>query len=104
MGPAVKTTAVYAPTESDLALDVYIQSIAHDWSKTLALLGITLIPVFFILDYFMMPAQYLNLFAGYRLATTCVIVAQYVVLRHTRPSRWSFFHGYFFSFVAGGMI
>ncbi|MBS1151379.1 MAG: serine/threonine-protein phosphatase, partial [Myxococcaceae bacterium] len=85
-------------------LDQYIQSIVHSWSRTLAALGFCLIPAFFMLDYFMMPAEQLTRFALYRLGTTAIIIAQYFVLRATRPGPSSLLHGYFFSLVASEMI
>jgi phosphoserine phosphatase RsbU/P len=85
-------------------LELYIQSIVHDWSKTLSVLGFTLVPVFFILDYFMMPSELLPRFALYRLICTAFVIAQYLVLRVTRPSRWSPLHGFFLSVIIGGMI
>lgn len=86
------------------AFDEYAQSIIHSWSKTLTALGFTLIPIFFILDVFMMPPQLLARFALYRLVTTGLVLAQHMVIRHTKPSRFSVWHGYFFSIIAGGMI
>jgi sigma-B regulation protein RsbU (phosphoserine phosphatase) len=90
-------------TKSD-PLDQYIQSIVHSWSKTLAALGVALIPAFFILDYFMMPPEHLTRFAIYRVVTTAIVVAQYFVLRGTRPGPTSILHGYFFSLVTSEMI
>jgi sigma-B regulation protein RsbU (phosphoserine phosphatase) len=84
--------------------DHYIQSIIHEWSKTLAKLGVTLIPLFFVLDCFMIPPQHLPRFAVYRAVTTGIVVAQYMFLRGTQPGKLSFLHGYLFSFVVGSMI
>jgi hypothetical protein len=67
------------------ALQVYLWELAHDWSKTLTVLGFTLVPLFFFLDYFTVPPEKLTRFAVYRLAPTVVAVGQYVVLRLTRP-------------------
>ncbi len=85
-------------------LDAYTSELIHDWSKTLTTLGFTLIPIFFILDNFMMPRELIPRFAIYRAVTTAIVIVQYVVLRATRPSRWSFLHGYFFSTIVGLMI
>jgi len=82
----------------------YIQSIIHEWSKTLTMLGFTLIPLFFVLDCFMIPQQHLPRFALYRAVTTAIVVAQHVVVRVRAPGRWSFLNGYFFSLVVGSMI
>ena len=37
--------------------DRYLEYIVHDWLQTLTILGFTLIPIFFILDYFMLPTE-----------------------------------------------
>ncbi len=84
--------------------DDYTQTIIHQWSKTLAALGFALIPFFFVLDVFMMPPDLLPRFAIYRLVTMALVLGQYVVIKETQPSRFSVWHGYFFSIVAGGMI
>jgi phosphoserine phosphatase RsbU/P len=85
-------------------LDQYIQSIVHAWSKTLAALGFSLIPALFILDYFMMPSEHLTRFALYRVVTSAIVVAQYCVLRATKPGPNSLLHGYFFSLVVSEMM
>ncbi len=99
-------SAILAPRARHQEEDLrgYIQSIVHDWSKTLTALGFTLVPIFFILDYFMMPSDLLPRFALYRLIATLIVVAQYVVLRLTQPGPSSHFHGFFISVVVGGMI
>lgn len=96
------TTA--APTEQSTSLRAYIQSLIHEWSKTLTALGFTLVPLFFVLDIFMMPRELLPRFAIYRLVCTLIVIAQHFVIRFTRPSRFSFLHGYFFSIVVGFTI
>ncbi|MDH5717047.1 MAG: PP2C family protein-serine/threonine phosphatase [Spirochaetia bacterium] len=76
---------------------VYINSIIHSWSKTLTALGFTLIPIFGFLDYFTMPKELLQEFGIYRFLNTLILVAQFFVIRYTKPSRYSFLHGYFAS-------
>jgi serine phosphatase RsbU (regulator of sigma subunit) len=94
-------TVRVAPRE---AFEEYVWSISHQWSRTLTALGFTLIPLFLVLDYYTMPVELLTRFALYRATTTIVVIAQYAVLRATKPSRYSIAHGYFFSFVVGSMI
>ena len=84
--------------------DKYLESIIHEWMKTLTALGFTIIPMFFMLDYFMMSKELLPRFGIYRLASTILILIQYFTLRNTRPSELSYYHGYFFSLNVGGMI
>lgn len=92
-----------APIEQP-TIDRYLDALTHDWSKTLTLLGITLVPLFFVLDVFMMPGELLPRFGIYRLTCVLIIIAQHMVIRFTRPNRWSFLHGYFFMLVVGFMI
>jgi phosphoserine phosphatase RsbU/P len=82
----------------------YRNGIMHDWLRTLTALAIVLVPVFFILDYFMMPTGPLSRFAIYRLISTALALGQFLVVRNTPPGRWSFLHGYFISLQVGGII
>lgn len=115
MMPAVASHAEWTTAASTLAnagpevrqpltIDTYIDGLIHDWSKTLTVLGFTLIPIFYVLDVFMMPGELLTRFAFYRLAVTAIIIGQFFFLRLTRPRGRSHLHGYFFSVVAGSMI
>src|SRR5258708_466334 len=85
-------------------LETYIDGISHQWSRTLTTLGITLIPLFFILDVLMMPRELLPRFGFYRGITEIIVIAQLLVLRLTKPTPRSFLHGYFFTIVVGLMI
>lgn len=89
---------------SEHDLQNYLVGIVHSWSKTLAVLGFTLVPLFFILDIFTMPKELLLRFGIYRLVATVLVAAQYWVLKTTKPGRLSQFHGYFFAVVVGGVI
>jgi serine phosphatase RsbU (regulator of sigma subunit) len=99
--PSVRGPEARSP---EAAFGQHLDVIIHAWSKTLTALGFTLIPMFFLLDAVMMPRALLWQFGVYRLITTLIIFGQYFVLHYTRPSRYSRFHGYLFSFTAGGMI
>jgi phosphoserine phosphatase RsbU/P len=99
----MSSVVVNAP-DQETELRLYIQSIVHGWAKTLAALAFSLVPVFFLLDVFMMPAELLPRFAAYRLAATVIMIIQYFVIRSTRPGRWSIAHGFIESFVVAGMI
>src|SRR5512140_2394379 len=79
------------------ALDEFLDALLQDWAKTLSILAFTLVPLFFVLDNFMMPRELLPRFAWYRGICTALVIGQYLFLRVTRPSRWSFLHGYFTS-------
>ena len=80
----------------DTHQQTYLRGLIHEWSRILTTLGITLIPLFFILDVFMMPRELLARFATYRGLTVMIVVGQFLVLRWTQPSARSFLHGYFF--------
>lgn len=82
----------------------YVNTLVHRWSESLTALGFILIPLFFILDLFMMPPEFFTRFALYRFVTTLVVFIQYFVIHLTKPARHSRAHGYFFSTVAGLMI
>lgn len=82
----------------------YLNNIIHEWLRTLALLSFILVPLFFILDYFTMPGELLPRFGIYRLIATSIIIAQYYIIRHSRPNRLSYLHAYVISIVVGGII
>lgn len=82
----------------------YQIGIMHDWLRTLTLLAAILVPLFFILDVFMMPGSLLPRFAVYRGVSAALALVQLVIVRLTKPSRWSYVHGYFISAQVGGII
>ena len=82
----------------------YLNGIRHSWLKTMCILGFTLTPLFLALDYFMIHEGRLANFAIYRGAVTFLVLAQYAVLRSTKPSKYAPFHGYLFSLLLGIMI
>jgi len=84
--------------------NVYLNNIIHQWLKTLAALGFTLVPLFFILDYFTMPDALLQRFGIYRLTSTLIVIAQYFYIRHNKPGPWSYIHGYLITLNVGGTI
>jgi serine phosphatase RsbU (regulator of sigma subunit) len=86
------------------SLDTYVQGLVHDWSRSLTAVGFSLIPILFILDFFIMPTKLLGRFALYRLVATGLVLGQHLIIRHTKPSGFSILHGFAFSFVVGGMI
>jgi phosphoserine phosphatase RsbU/P len=82
----------------------YLNSIIHEWLKTLTVLGFTLVPAFFILDFFTMPKELLPRFGFYRLLSTITLLIQYFIIRSTKPNNSSYYHGYFVSINVGGII
>ncbi len=84
--------------------ELYLNSIIHEWLKTLTTLAYILIPMFFFLDYFLMPVDLLPKFGIYRLISTIIVVIQFFIIRNTKPSTFSYFHGYFIAINVGGII
>ena len=82
----------------------YQIGIIHDWLQTLTLLAAILVPLFFVLDVFMMPPSLLPRFAVYRSISAALALIQLFVVRATRPGRLSYLHGYFISAQVGGII
>jgi len=82
----------------------YRDGLVHSWMATLTMLGFTLYPLFMVLDVFTMPPQLLRTFAWYRGGVTLAVLAQYFIVRRTRPTPWSHLHGYVFSAITGGTI
>lgn len=82
----------------------YLNSIIHQWLKTLTTFAFTLVPIFFILDYFTMPEELLTRFGIYRLIPTVFAIIQFFIIKYTKPSNLSYIHGYFITIVVGGTI
>jgi sigma-B regulation protein RsbU (phosphoserine phosphatase) len=82
----------------------FLNRIIHDWLKTLTFLVITLVPLFFILDYYIVPKDLLKQVGIYRLVATFFVIIQYLIIRQTKPSNLSYIHGYIVSVVVGGVI
>lgn len=84
--------------------NAYQTGILHDWLKTLTVLTAILVPLFFVLDIFMMPRELLPRFAIYRGSSTLIALIQLLLVWHTKPSRRSFLWGYLVSIQVGGII
>jgi sigma-B regulation protein RsbU (phosphoserine phosphatase) len=84
--------------------DQFLYRIIHDWLKTLTVLVITLVPLFLILDYFIVPKDLLGQVGLYRAIATIIVIIQYVVIRFTKPNPLSYLHGYIVSIIVGGVI
>ncbi len=84
--------------------EIYRDDLIHSWLRILTMLGYALIPIFFILDSVMMPNELLSKFAIYRGLATGLVLLQNLMVRRMKPSRFSFLHGYAFSFVVSLMI
>ncbi len=82
----------------------YQIGIIHDWLQTLTLLATVLVPLFFVLDAFIVPAALLPRFALYRTISAGLALIQLFVVRGTKPGKWSYLHGYLISAQVGAII
>ncbi|MGD2125132.1 MAG: PP2C family protein-serine/threonine phosphatase [Desulfobacteraceae bacterium] len=102
MGSRLNNTGTLHFDDQDFG--TYSSSNIHEVLKTLTALALILVPAFFILDFYTMPKDLLQRFGLYRLTATAIVIAQYILIRQTKPSKLSYLHGYFFSVIVGGMI
>lgn len=82
----------------------YMQALAHNWLRILVLLGAILVPGFLVLDYIIAPDLLFFRFAIYRSISTLIIIIQYIILRFSKPSKYSIFHGYITAITIGFFI
>ena len=92
------------PLLASARFKAYRDELVHDWMKILAVLGAVLVPLFLLLDYVTMPSELLSRFAVYRGMATLTSFVQLLMLRWSKPSRWSYLHGYAFNALVCGMI
>lgn len=90
--------------DSITGYEEYLVRLVHEWSKSLYMVSFILVPVFIILDYFTMPEELLVQFFFWRIGVTVTFILQYFVVKITRPSLFSYFHGYFLTLVLGLLI
>jgi len=102
--PAMLARRASGVRSSRPGFEGYQDQLIHSWCGILAILGTSLYPLFFVLDVFTMPPELLPRFAWYRGAAMAEFLIHFVVIRRTRPSRFSYLHGYILSLVAAGMI
>jgi phosphoserine phosphatase RsbU/P len=82
----------------------YQLAILHDWLRTITILAFTLVPLFFVLDLFLIPPHLLVRFAVYRLISTAISLSQFFVVRKSKPGTWSYLYAYLTSLQIGCMI
>lgn len=93
-----------ATATGGLSFERYRDGLIHDWMRILAVLAAVLVPLFLLLDTLMMPRELMSRFGLYRGAATVAAVAQYLVLRGTRPGPGSQLHGYVLNLYLSLMI
>ncbi len=104
MSEATHGAASVPPRELEARFESHLHGLVHSWSGTVVMLGVVLVPLFVVLDWYTLPREMFGRFATYRAAVTALIFAQWLVIRSTRPSRWSSVHGYVFTILVGGVI
>jgi len=82
----------------------YQIGIIHDWLQTITALAFVLVPLFFVLDIFITPRELLPRFAVYRGISALIAFLQYLVVRNSKPNKYSYLHGYLMSLQVGGAI
>ncbi len=97
--PDIKIDAGHPST-----FEAYLYPIVQSWLRVLVLLGVILVPLFLVLDYFTMPLRLLERFAIYRAITTLLLLFEFFLVRKMKPGPWNNVHGYVFALATGGMI
>jgi len=82
----------------------HMEEITYQWLKILTVMTFTLVPLFFILDYFTMPGNLLARFGIYRLSSSLIVISQFIVLRQGNANKYTYLHGYLISLNVGGMV
>ena len=82
----------------------FINPVMHRWLRILYTLGITLVPLFFILDFFTMPIHNLPDFAVYRISATVFLIGIFLIIKFSKPGHYQYIFGYLFSLIVGGII
>ena len=86
---------------TSLAFDEYLTDIVHNWSKVLTILASSLVPAFFILDYFLVPRGLLPWVGLYRGISTTILLVQYFIIRKSKPGQLTYLHGYWSPSTSG---
>jgi phosphoserine phosphatase RsbU/P len=95
---------VAAPTRHRTPFEVHLDGLQHTWIGTSVMVAGVLVPLFVVLDWFTMPRELFARFATYRAVATAFLIVQWIVIRFTRPTRWSILHGYAFTLVVAAAI
>ncbi|HEY6003765.1 MAG TPA: PP2C family protein-serine/threonine phosphatase [Anaeromyxobacter sp.] len=101
---ATRPAPVAAAARHRTPFEVHLDGLQHTWIGTSVMVAGVLVPLFVVLDWFTMPRELFAKFATYRAVATAFLVVQWIVIRFTRPSRWSILHGYAFTLVVAAAI
>jgi len=84
--------------------NAYRDAIIHQWLRVLTVMAMILVPLFFLLDLFMVPTSLLPRYAFFRAVSTLLAIGQAIMVRLTKPGKWAFLQGYLMSLQVGGII
>jgi|GEM_PF-1461529 len=90
--------------EFKVKFEEYLNGLIHTSARVFSIVAAFLIPVFIVLDYFIVPRDLIGWFAVYRFTVTPLMILQFLVIRYTKPGPKSLLHAYFASYVIAGMI
>ena len=96
------TAPASAPVRS--RFELYHDGLTHSWASVVVMLGAVLVPLFVVLDWYALPRPMFHRFAMARGLCTALTFSQWLVIKLTKPSRWSFLHGFVFTTIVGGVI
>jgi HPt (histidine-containing phosphotransfer) domain-containing protein len=82
----------------------YLHKTRISWLKGVAILAFTLIPLFIVLDKFIVPDERFGNFVVYRVIVTAILIIQFVILLFKFSYKYSAVHGFIMSVLIGGMI
>ncbi len=86
----------------------FVWVLEKKWIETVCVLGFILVPIFGGLDYFIIPSEYLKdnleFFLILRGGASLIVLAQFFILKYSKPNLWNAIHAYVFTFVVGGII
>ncbi|HEX9053129.1 MAG TPA: PP2C family protein-serine/threonine phosphatase [Anaeromyxobacter sp.] len=103
MTPATSESAP-ARAAARSRFELYHDGLTHSWASVVVLLGTVLVPSFVVLDWYALARPMFERFATARGVCTALTLTQWIILKITKPSRWSFVHGYVFTTLVGGVI
>jgi sigma-B regulation protein RsbU (phosphoserine phosphatase) len=100
----LRTRDTGRPNATPPEFAAYRDELVHKWTLTVTAIGVTLIPAFLILDHFTMPRTLQVRFAEYRGLVTAALLVLHMIVRWTRPGRFSFVAAYFATLLVTSMI
>lgn len=82
----------------------HINQITHSWLKTFLMLATVLLPLFGVLDFFVMPYENFIYFLYWRMGIGAIYFVLFLIIRNTSATSYSFVYGYIVGILASGLI